>query len=187
MAKKLVFGVGLNDADYQVRHRIGDGEKRVWCPYYRTWYNMLQRCYSEAYHKRQPTYIDCKVVDEWLTFSVFKSWMEKQDWKGKQLDKDLITYGNKLYSCHTCIFITGHVNKFISESNDKNGIPNGVHWHGRDRVYSAYSGKRYLGSFKNIESAEKAYWVGKCEDAAVLAKEYGGLISDLLLKRYKGD
>ena len=49
--KKLVYGVGNNDADYVVQKRetIGcaDGKTKqnlVWeCPYYRTWVDMLAR------------------------------------------------------------------------------------------------------------------------------------------------
>jgi hypothetical protein len=42
--------------------------------------------------------------------------MEKQDWKGKELDKDLLVNGNKVYSPETCIFLTKKVNSFIIDT-----------------------------------------------------------------------
>ena len=117
--KNLVYGVGINDADYVIKPTING--KRVFCPYYRKWIDMLQRCYSEKYHKRQPTYIGCEVAEEWLTFSNFKAWMEGQDWKGKQLDKDILIPNNKLYSRDTCVFVDSKVNSFLSDCKAARG------------------------------------------------------------------
>lgn len=110
---KLVCGVGINDADYVFQKWetiIVNGKRKqklIWeCDFYRTWKSMLARCYSIKTQERQPTYKGCSVSDEWLTFSVFKNWMEKQDWEDKQLDKDLLFEGNKVYSSETCVFVT---------------------------------------------------------------------------------
>ena len=100
---KLVFGVGINDADYVVQkfETIGyvDGKqerKLVWaCPYYRAWKNMLARCYYHKVQGNRPTYSGCIVSEEWLRFSNFRRWMANQDFEGKQLDKDLLFEGNK--------------------------------------------------------------------------------------------
>ena len=50
--RKLVFGVGINDADYAVTEyettEVNGVRKQkfVWgCPYYLTWKGMLRRCY----------------------------------------------------------------------------------------------------------------------------------------------
>ena len=94
--KKLVCGVGINDAGYVVMEFetiIVDGKrkrKRVWaCPYHQTWKGMLERCYSTKFQERNPTYIGCTVSKEWLVFSNFRAWMMTQDWQGKHLDKDI--------------------------------------------------------------------------------------------------
>jgi len=50
----LLFGVGVNDADYRVKPKI-DG-KLVCCPAYHSWKLMLLRAYCAKYHERQPTY-----------------------------------------------------------------------------------------------------------------------------------
>lgn len=127
--KKLVRGVGINNADYAVQRFetigcVGGKRKRkkVWvCPYYRAWENMLSRCYSAKYQERQPAYIGCTVSEEWLTFSNFKAWMEKQEWEGKQLSKDLLFEGNKVYSAENCVFVTRAVNNPTTDSKASRG------------------------------------------------------------------
>src|SRR5690554_513591 len=103
--RKLVHGVGVNDADYVIQkwEEFGyvDGKRKrklVWrCPYYGVWVRMLERCYSAKTQDRRPTYKGCSVSEEWLTFSTFKDWMKTQKWEGLQLDKDLLFEGNKVY------------------------------------------------------------------------------------------
>lgn len=126
---KLVHSVGINDADYPVaKTDTADGKtKQVWmCPYYNRWKSMLERCYSNSYQNKFPSYVGCVVCEEWLTFSNFKSWMEKQDWQGKQLDKDLLGDG-KIYSPDVCCFISDDLNKFLTFRKSSNkGLPSGV-------------------------------------------------------------
>jgi len=126
--RKPVHGVGVNDANYQVSPFV-DG-KKIFCPFYATWMGMLDRCYSRAYQTRQPTYIGCTVVDEWLTFSNFRAWMVEQDWQGKQLDKDLLIPGNKIYGPNTCMFVTHAINSLLGDCKKSRGAyPIGVSWH----------------------------------------------------------
>lgn len=118
---KPVYGMGVNDADYEVYIN------GIPCRYYKRWADMLRRCYVAA-NDEKPTYKDCTVCDEWLTFSKFKTWMQIQDWEGKELDKDLLGNG-KLYSPETCCFIPSGLNKFMSCDNTrtkKSGLPLGV-------------------------------------------------------------
>jgi len=70
---KLVCGVGINDADYEVQPIING--KRVMCPFYAKWVGMLERCYSEKFQNKWPTYIGCYVILDWIYFSNFKYWM----------------------------------------------------------------------------------------------------------------
>lgn len=155
---KLVYGVGLNDANYNVTVSVNG--KQEMCEFYRKWTNMLKRCYSEKYKQGLTAYDDTKVCDEWLTFSNFKVWMEKQDWEGKDLDKDLLsTLTNKIYSPDTCVFIDHSLNTFISERSIKSKLPYGVCKHG-DRYQSGIriNGKRkHLGLFDSIGEAHEAW------------------------------
>ena len=182
--KKLVHGVGINDADYvlQKKEAIGyvDGKRKwklVWaCPYYRAWRNMLERCYSANLQERYPTYKGCTVSEEWLTFSSFKAWMEKQDFEGMHLDKDVLFEGNKVYSAETCVFVTGVVNSFTTDRGAYHGEwLIGVDWHKASEKFRAqcrnpFTKKReHLGLFTCEQEAHEAWLKRKLELAHELA------------------
>lgn len=118
---RLICGVGINDAGYTVLETANvDGKpKIVWrCPFYVTWSSMMQRCYNKKHQTdNRPTYIGCTVIEKWHVFSVFKKWMETQDWEGNALDKDILFYGNKIYSPKTCVFVNQMTNSFFAHNN----------------------------------------------------------------------
>ena len=183
---KLVYGVGINDADYTVAwYEMVDGKlKKKTCPFYRTWSTMLARCYSEKYLAKKPSYRGSRVCDEWLRFSTFKAWMVEQDWKDengkkKQLDKDLLSGSNrgKLYSPETCLFVSGALNSFLAfEQSVNNSFPVGVYWNSDVEKYqaevnnSSTGGREYLGVFTTPEAASAAYCARKKEIAKKLAE-----------------
>lgn len=86
------------------RHKTSVNKKDT--KIYKTWRCMIGRCYDKNIHKRQPTYAGCIVDSEWHNFQNFADWMELQDYDGKELDKDTLVKGNKIYSKDTCTFIT---------------------------------------------------------------------------------
>lgn len=134
---------------------------------------MLQRCYDTKFHKHRPTYRGCIVCEEWLTFSNFKKWMEKQDWEGKQLDKDLLVFGNKVYSPDTCVFIDLAMNTFISGCDTSSG---GYYWHAKNKKFVARCNNpltkitENLGNFYCSEDAHQAWKKRKHELACQLAE-----------------
>jgi len=160
-----LFGVGINDSDYLTGHTDKYGN-HIRCPYYRRWHSMITRCYSTKCHIRQPTYKDCTVAKEWLTFSIFKKWMEKQDYINKDLDKDILIEGNKVYSKDTCCFVSNDINKLLLDSKATRGkYPIGVYLDkatGKYRVSISIDGKRkQLGYFSTIQEASNAYNIAK--------------------------
>lgn len=172
--KSLIYGVGLNDADYPVDRRVSGAHVR--CPFYVKWASMIQRCYSDIYKKKSPAYEGCYVCDEWLTFSNFKSWMEKQDWQGKELDKDLVKLGNKTYSPETCAFVDLATNVFTTDNQAKRGNwPIGASWCTKDFIFTSKCNnpftkkKEHLGHFKDAQSAHLAWKKRKHELACQLA------------------
>ena len=177
---RLIQGVGVNDADYNVYEtaRVDGKHKIAWrCPFYSTWKNMLERCYSSKYQLKYPTYIGCTVCDEWLTFSKFKMWMEKQEWQNRSLDKDLLIEGNKIYSPEHCIFVDGKINNFvIGRDNDRGKYMIGVSWYkGTGRFVShcsnPFTGKQEtLGYFTNELEAHLTWKKRKHELACQLAE-----------------
>ena len=173
--RKLVFGIGINDASYVVQPIIS-GKKMI-CPYYKRWQAMLRRCYQSKCHEKQPTYIGCTTFTEWLTFSNFKSWMIDQDWEGMQLDKDLLVSGNKMYSPEFCIFIPSSLNKLLIDCAAARGdYPQGVSWHKKNGKFVAHchaNGKiKYLGCFSTPEAASTAYKIFKSSHIKEIAEDF---------------
>jgi len=137
---------------------------------YVVWASMLCRCYSLNYHKKQPTYKDCSVVEEWHNFQVFAKWYEEnwEPWMNNfwELDKDILIKGNKVYSPETCCFLPKEVNLLFGKNNIKRGIlPIGVHAHkNKFRAKLIKNNKsKHLGLFGTSEEAFQAYKVAKEE------------------------
>ncbi len=198
--KKLVCGVGVNDLPYRTEVKewvTENGGKRVRklvfrCPYYSSWKSMLQRCYSEKYLESHPTYIDTSVCSEWLYASAFKKWMEKQDWQGKSLDKDIIVPGSKLYSPDTCAFVLQATNVFVVACDASRGdYPIGVSLLKRTGKYivrcnNPFIGEdEYLGCFSTPGDAHEAWRKYKHELAQlVAARESDMRVVEALKKWY---
>lgn len=188
---KLLYGVGVNDADYNV-HKT-EGGKTVWrCPIYSCWTNMLKRCYCEAYQKKRQTYIGCTVASDWHLFSNFRAWVITQDWQDKTLDKDLLVEGNTIYSPEACCFISARINSFLVERKASRGEwPIGVVYHKGDKKYQAQCGDivtgrgKYLGSYNTPEEAHRAWLKFKLEQAYILADmQTDKRVSEALIERY---
>lgn len=120
---------GLNDIDEPVAEVING--RRVKCIFYRKWQNMLERCYSKRYSEKNPTYLGCSVCEDWLKLSKFKSWFDQQpkERHSWHLDKDILFFGNKVYSPETCLLIPDWLNSFIAHPVKKNGLPLGVSYY----------------------------------------------------------
>lgn len=164
--RKLVYGVGINDAEYMTL-MIVDGKTKN-CPIYSKWKSMLSRCYSPKEQLKSPTYIGCFVCDEWLIFSNFKKWMTQQDWQGKEIDKDCIKPGNKIYCKEFCAFINKATNMLLNPHSSKRGVhPRGVTFDDQSRLFRSrvnFNGKsKHLGYFENINDASDAYIKAKVE------------------------
>lgn len=190
--KKPLYGVGINDAETKVqRYEIVDGKwKLIWsCPFYLVWKSMFVRCYSLNYHKVQKTYKGCSVHKSWHRFSVFREWMSLQDWRGKQLDKDLLINNNKEYSPSSCVFVTRNVNNFLSVSKRSTILPIGVSF--RKGRYVARCtdpfgiNKRHIGQFDTPEEAHDAWKSNKHRYALLLANlQTNSVVADALRRKY---
>lgn len=182
---KLVYGHGINDANYKVQLKVElpkvNGKRKqkvVWtCPFYVKWKDMLSRCYNQKYKAKQPTYADVTCCTDWLYFSKFKTWMEEQDWQGKYLDKDILLRGNKTYSPETCAFVDRVTNNFLTDRvNHRGDCSVGVR---EDKNYHAYIARcsnpftlkfEYLGRYSTEEDAHEAWRAKKHEHACKLAE-----------------
>jgi len=188
--QKLIYGVGINDANYVV-NQTANGVK-VRCPFYIVWCDILRRCYSKNYHIKYPTYSNCTVCSEWFRFSTFKAWMEKQNWFKHEIDKDLLVKGNTHYSPHTCVFITHKTNSFIIEGTSRKGecmlgvcrVSNSNKYHAQCK--NPFSNKKvHLGYFNSELLAHEKWKSYKHQLACELAEfETDPRAKEALITRY---
>ena len=173
--RKLVFGVGTNNAPYTTETR---GVVVPKCPYYVVWVSMLKRCYSSKFQCKFPTYIGCSVCDEWLVFTAFKQWMVQQEWQGLELDKDLLIQGNKVYSPETCLFVSKALNYLFTDSKATRGsLPLGVTKEARCVRFLAqcsdgFGKQKRIGMYDTPELAYSAYCKYKHSIVLDVAAEY---------------
>ena len=158
---------------------------------YGLWADVLRRCYSDDFKKKQPTYKGCKCSENFLHYEYFYEWCQSQVGfgnEGWQLDKDLLIKSNKVYSESTCVFLPPEINSLLikcTASRGKHLI--GVSWHNASKSFvatvSKSTGKReYLGSFNTELEAFNAYKVAKESFVKEQAKKWKGEIDDRAYK-----
>ena len=176
-----VYGVGIVGTKYPV------SEGGTLTKEYKLWRHMLERCYSDIYQKKKPTYEGCKVSDKFKYYEYFYEWCNEQagfDIKDWQLDKDLLIKGNKVYSENTCVFIPHEINTVLTKRTASRGEHLiGVYWHNTNKVFVAQVGKRkgnqeYLGSFKTEIEAFNAYKQAKEAHLKELAAKWKSQIDE---------
>jgi hypothetical protein len=173
--RKTVFGVGINDAPYVTTVRRKDHPVQT-CPFYSTWKGIIERGYSPKLHTIRPTYKDASVDERWLSFMTFRAWMEGQDWEGLEIDKDILVPGNKIYGPEFCVFVTGRVNKLLTNCEGIKGRwPIGVSLDKRVGRFMAIcnngSKSKHIGLFDTPEQAHAAYCQRKAEVITEVAHE----------------
>lgn len=190
---RSVLGVGMiGVGEYSARI---NGEKTI---QYKTWFNMLNRCYNKKYHSRH-TYENTKVCNEWHNFQNFAKWFDENyyaiDGERMQLDKDILVKNNNKYCPDSCIFVPQKINSMFTKNDINRGRYSiGVSFHKRDSCFSSscsnpITGKQeWLGNFKTEDLAFIAY---KARRECILA-EVADLYRDkipselyIALKKYK--
>ena len=155
-----VFGVGITGTKYPTN------EGGVNTKEYALWNNMLKRCYSDDFKKKNPTYEGCEVSDNFKSYEYFYEWCHNQIGFGNknwQLDKDLLTKGNKVYSESACVFLPKEINSVLIKSDRIRGNHLiGVYWHNTNKAFVAQVKKNkgkseHLGSFNTEIEAFNAY------------------------------
>jgi hypothetical protein len=190
MQKRLIYGFAFNDYEGRCSNVING--KKVSDPRYRTWMNILQRAFCENYKSKFPTYKSCSVCKEWLSYKNFKEWMDSQDWVGKQIDKDILVKGNKIYSPEFCVFVSKETNYFLTASDASRGDwPLGVNWHKAGNAFVAqcnnpFTKKReYLGLYKCPNQAHEKWLARKRELAIIMADQQTDIrVAEALRVRY---
>lgn len=108
---RLVCGIGHKGCEGTVD---SNGKRLV---SYTRWKAILRRCSTEEVYK------DVSICDEWLEFKNFKEWFDTNYIEGFEIDKDLQSGSEKIYSPSTCIFLPPEINKMLTPSQlDAKGI-----------------------------------------------------------------
>ena len=157
--KPTVFGVGVIGECLTV-DSCGNRLKE-----YQVWKGMLERCYSDKFQAKKPTYKGCIVSENFVCYPYFKKWCNKQigfDQVGWHLDKDILVRGNKIYSEDTCCFVPCEINViFTDRSATKGEYPVGVYYNKSRKKYVARVSKhgclKHIGIFTSVEEAVVAY------------------------------
>ena len=178
-----VYGVGILGTEYPIT------VNGVLTKEYVLWNSMLQRCYSDAYRKKRPTYEGCEVSNKFKSYEYFYEWCNEQigfgdDGNGNpfHLDKDLLVKGNKVYSEDTCVFIPSEINSLLVKSAASRGEHLiGVYWNKRNKAFVAKvcksKGNRdYLGLFNTETEAFNAYKTAKESFVKEQAEKWKGKI-----------
>ena len=146
---------------------------------YNVWVSMIGRCYTTNTRPRDKSYIGCEVCQDWLTYSNFHNWFYAPNngyVKGYNLDKDIISKGNKIYSPSTCCFIPQELNKVFTKRKSRRGeFPIGVIISKSGKYDSRIKINKkdyYLGAYTTIEEAFNAYKNAKERHIRNIAEKY---------------
>ena len=155
-----VYGIGIVGTKYPI------SEGGVQTKEYELWTHMLQRCYSDTYKKKRPTYEGCEVSDNFKSYEYFYEWCNKQvgfSNEGWHLDKDLLVKGNKVYNENVCVFLPQEINSLLVKCTASRGeYLIGVHWCKTNKAFRAMVSKNkgkqeHLGYFNTEIEAFNAY------------------------------
>ena len=187
---KSVFNVGyLGQGKYEV------SDKNKHTKEYKTWVDLIRRCYDPYFLNRYPTYINCYVCDEWLNFQNFAKWYEENYYEieGETmcLDKDILYKNNKIYSPETCVFVPNNINVLFCKRDKARGdCPIGVYFDkerckfvAKCSIYDREKGRskgKFIGRYDTQEEAFFFYKQFKEKHIKQIAKEYRDLIPSKL-------
>lgn len=155
--RPTVFGIGIIGSKY--KSKINN----KYTIEYRTWQNMLQRCYDSKYKEKHPAYKNVFCCNEWLLYENFYEWLHSQDNFDKwillcrgALDKDIIVKNNIVYSPNTCSLVSQKVNSlFIKRKEYRGDYPIGVSK--LEKYYAVDCHGKYIGLRNTPEEAFDLY------------------------------
>ena len=159
---------------------------------YRQWREVKSRCTKESFKILNPTYKDCSISKEWLTFQNFcHGYLQmsgsSRDW---DIDKDILIKGNKIYSKETCCLIPHEINSLImTNKHNRGNLPIGVSFRNINDLKKPYYSRCNinhklvnLGYFETPELAFEAYKVAKESEIKRITNSYRFLINPKVYK-----
>lgn len=176
---KTIYGVGyIGAGNYMAK------ENNRMVEAYRTWHDIMRRCYSEnSKEKFQAYYHICSVSKEWHNYQNFAEWFDnnKYEVEGRlHIDKDILYPGNKIYCSDTCLLVPQRINMLFMNKPNKRGLPNGIVKY-KNGYLVKYGGNEY-GVKNTLNDAFTLYSEKKKEAIVKVANEYKNIIPDKLYK-----
>lgn len=168
---RSVYGVGMVGVG---PHKMAVGVDHAKSS--RVWRSMLKRCYDDKFHLSQPTYAECTVHPDWHNFQNFAEWHCQQpnwDSPGFDLDKDIISRGNKEYGPENCAVVPSVINRIFGEKKKADGLPPGVIWVKSEGKYlaSCNDGRGRQIKIGRFDCPELAFLEYKAFKEAVIKRE----------------
>jgi hypothetical protein len=161
--KHQIYGIAYNSSSKHLSHDS----------IYKCWRNLLERTIGK---NKPPTYRDCTICEEWLDFERFRLWVNSCDsgyMDGYQLDKDILSNGNKHYSPDTCVFIPHDINSLFRKTSRNVDLPRGVNkYNSRYVAEFRTKGIHKKKYFSSKEEASKWYLKQKQQYIITLANDY---------------
>lgn len=157
--KGLICGVGKND--------VGQSDMKL----FSCWRGMIYRCYGKKPNGYNKSYNDCTVIEAWHTLSVFSEWFYKNYVDGWQLDKDILSNGDKVYSPQTCCFVPREINMVLAKKDAK-----GISFV-KQAWKVSYAGI-YLGRYKTQHEARSVYNKAKANHIRELSEIFKSRLRD---------
>lgn len=122
----LVCGVGISD-NGKYKKWINKKDTRE----YAMWQKMIARCYYDKSLEKEPTYLECSVSSEFLSFQTFAEFYTQNKWTNDRIlipDKDILSHGKaKIYSRETIVFVDKFINAiFTKRQRFRGNLPIGV-------------------------------------------------------------
>jgi hypothetical protein len=179
---RTVYDVGYKgDGKYNYYH----DHKHAWD----TWSQMIRRCYDPYMINENLSYKDCFVCEEWHNFQNFAEWyyVNYYEVPGEkmQLDKDIISKHNKIYSPETCVFVPQYINSLILNKPKSRGkYPIGCYYsNGKIAVHCTTNEKTvHLGLYDSVKEAFSVYKDFKEKYIKQVADNYRPFIPNKLYK-----
>lgn len=171
-----IYGIGFYGVGSEITHTKGKNN-----PLLSVWMLMLKRCYYNDNQLSIRTYIGCTVVDEWHNFQNFAAWARQQigfDLETRNLDKDILVKGNRVYGPDTCCFVPSRVNMLlVSATKSRGDCPVGVSFQEERNKYRVFcsdenSKTKFLGRFESADVAFLAYKTYKESVIKKVADQY---------------
>lgn len=183
----MYYGFGIND-------RVYPATSKEW----RTWSDMLRRCYDEAQsdNPRFMMYSDCYVADCWKLCSNFGNWAGDQKGfyeKDSRLDKDILIPNNKIYSPEACCFVPNEINMSLTLREKARGsLPLGIVGTKNKKKGVVYLVRvrrgdlpRISGNFYDLDEAKEFYIKTKLNHLSYLADKYESVLDSKVFLRLK--